>query len=157
MSSKHLTHEERSTIASMKRKNRSITEIADLIERHRTTVWREFKRNSNPSGTYTAPAASKAAAERAAQAPCRASRIAPERWRYVEQKLRSAQWSPEEIRNRMKLEGLEPISHESIYRRLWADKEAGGDLHTHLRHKYPQLPQARFAPGEARTHSRPAA
>jgi IS30 family transposase len=35
----------------------------------------------------------------------------------------------------MKLEGHEPISHESIYRRLWADKKAGGDHHTHLRHK----------------------
>lgn len=135
MSNQHLTHEERSTIASLKRKNRSITEIAAITDRHRTTVWRELKRNSNPSGTYTAPAASKAAAERAAKASCRASRIAPERWGYVAEKLRVSQWSPEEIRNRMKLEGMVPISHESIYRRLWADKQAGGDLHVHLRHK----------------------
>jgi IS30 family transposase len=49
--------------------------------------------------------------------------------------LRDVQWSPEEIRNRMRLEDLDPISHESIYRRLWADKKAGGDLHKHLRHK----------------------
>lgn len=35
----------------------------------------------------------------------------------------------------MKLEGITTISHESIYRRLWADKKAGGKLHTHLRHK----------------------
>jgi IS30 family transposase len=83
MSNRHLTHEERSAIASLKRKNRSNTEIAAITDRHRTTVWREPKRNSNPSGTYTAPAASKAASERAAQASCRASRIAPERWQYV--------------------------------------------------------------------------
>jgi IS30 family transposase len=83
MSNQHLTHEERSTIASLKHKNRSNTEIAAITDRHRTTVWREPKRNSNPSGTYTAPAASKAASERAAQASCRASRIAPERWQYV--------------------------------------------------------------------------
>jgi IS30 family transposase len=135
MSNQHLTHEERSTIASLKSKNRSNTEIAAITDRHRTTIWRELKRNSNSSGTYTAPAASKTAAERAAQASCRASRIAPERWGYVEEKLRTAQWSPEAIRNRMKLEGIAPISHESIYRRLWIDKKAGGDLHTNLRHK----------------------
>ena len=58
------------------------------------------KRNSNPSGTYTAPAASKAAAERAAQAPCRASRIAPERWRYVSKSYVQPSGVPE-IRNRM--------------------------------------------------------
>ncbi len=135
MSNQHLPHEERSTIASLKRKNRSNTEIAAMTDRHRTTVWRELKRNSNPSGTYTAPAASKAAARRSAQASCRASRIAPERLEYVEGKLRTAQWSPEEIRNRMKLEGIVPISHESLDRHLWSDKKAGGDLHTNLRHK----------------------
>ncbi len=69
------------------------------------------------------------------QASCRASRIAPEHWEYVQDKLSTVQWSPEEIRNRMKLEGIEPISHESIYRRLWVEKKAGGDLHTSLRHK----------------------
>lgn len=135
MSHKHLTHEERSTIASLRGKNRSITEIAALIDRHPTTVWRELKRNSNSSGSYTAPAATRACAQRAAQASCRASRIAPERWKYVEEKLCDSQWSPEEIRNRMKLEGIVPISHEAIYQRLWADKNAGGSLHIHLRHK----------------------
>lgn len=135
MSHKHLTHEERSTIASLRRKNRSIAEIAALIDRHPTTVWRELKRNSNPSGSYTAPAASKACAQRSAKASCRASRIDPQRWKYVEEKLCEEQWSPEEIRNRMKLEGIEPISHEAIYQRLWADKKAGGSLHIHLRHK----------------------
>lgn len=135
MSYQHLTHEERFIIATLKSKNRSDTEIAALTNRHRTTVWRERKRNSNSAGAYTASSASKAAAERATQATCRTSRIEPERWKYVEEKLRTAQWSPEQICNRMKREGLDPISHESIYRRLWTDKKAGGDLHTNLRHK----------------------
>ena len=64
MFNQHLTHEERSTIASLKRNNCSNAEIAAMTDRHRTTVWRELKRNSNPSGTYTATAASKAAAGR---------------------------------------------------------------------------------------------
>ena len=72
MSNQHLTHEERSTIASLKRKNRSNTEIAAMTDRHRTTVWRELKRNSNPSETYTAHAASKTGrrASRASLLPC---------------------------------------------------------------------------------------
>lgn len=149
MSSQHLTHEERSTIAILKRKNLSNTEISSIIDRHRSTVWREIKRNSNPSGTYTAPSATNIATQRAARASCRTSRIAPERWKYVEQKLSSSQWSPEEIRNRMKLEGLRPISHETIYQRLWNDKKAGGTLHTHLRHKIRSY-RKRGAPRERR-------
>jgi IS30 family transposase len=151
MSTKHLTHEERSTIASLTRKNRSVTEIANLIDRHRTTVWRELKRNSNSSGTYTAPSASKLSAQRSAQASCRASRIAPERWEYIEEKLCAGQWSPEEIRNRMVLEGIAPISHEAIYQRLWTDKKAGGTLHTHLRHKIRSY-RKRGSPRERRGH-----
>lgn len=33
----------------------------------------------------------------------------------------------------MGLDGLEPLSHEAIYRRILRDKAAGGDLHTNLR------------------------
>jgi IS30 family transposase len=43
-----LTHEERSVIASLKLKNRSITEIATIIDRHRTTVWREHQTQLQP-------------------------------------------------------------------------------------------------------------
>jgi IS30 family transposase len=35
----------------------------------------------------------------------------------------------------MKKDGLIAMSHETIYRRLWADKKTGGTLHSHLRHK----------------------
>jgi transposase, IS30 family len=102
MSTEHLTHEERSVIASLKLKNRSITEIATIIDRHRTTVWRELKLNSNPSGTYTARAATKSASQRVPHrrpaAPHASPRNAGDTLR---KSLRDVQWSPEEIRNRM--------------------------------------------------------
>jgi IS30 family transposase len=135
MSNKHLTHGERSTIATMKRKNRSITYIAQTLDRSTSTISRELIRNSDTNGVYTASAAHKRAQSRAASASCRDSRVDPSRWAYVEKHLTEEQWSPEQISGRMKREGLEAISHEGIYQYLLRDKEGGGSLHIHLRHK----------------------
>lgn len=136
MSNQHLTYGERSTIATLKRKNRSITSIAATLERATSTISREISRNSNPDGSYTAAAAQKRAATRAAAAACRSSRIGTERWEYVEKRLTEEQWSPEQIAGRMRHDGLKPISHEGIYQYILRDKAKGGSLHTHLRHKF---------------------
>ena len=46
---------------------------------------------------------------------------------------RLIQWSPEQISGWL-LESQERlISHESIYLHIWANKQAGADLYTHLR------------------------
>ena len=135
MSNKHLTHGERSTIATLKRKNRSITYIAKTLDRATSTISRELRRNSGSDGSYTATSAHNRAGTRAASASCRASRIEPERWAYVEKHLAQDQWSPEQISGRMKREGFKPLSHEGIYKYLLRDKAAGGSLHIHLRHK----------------------
>jgi IS30 family transposase len=42
-------------------------------------------------------------------------------------------WSPEQVAGRLRAEQVLRISHETIYRHIWADKRAGGTLHTHLR------------------------
>ena len=47
--------------------------------------------------------------------------------------LRARQWSPEQIAGRLRREGGLQISYETIYRWIWADLRAGGQLHTHLR------------------------
>lgn len=44
-------------------------------------------------------------------------------------------WSPEQIRGRLKLEDKLYVSHETIYRYLLNDKEAGGQLYKNLRHQ----------------------
>jgi IS30 family transposase len=49
------------------------------------------------------------------------------------QTLLQADWSPEQIAGRLRLEGTLAISHETIYRYVWCDKAAGGSLYTHLR------------------------
>jgi IS30 family transposase len=149
MSNQHLTYGERSTIAILKRKNRSITHIAATLDRSAPTISREITRNSNPDGSYSAASAKKRATTRAAAASCRASRIAADCWEYVEKRLTEDQWSPEQIAGRMRRDGLRPISHEGIYRYILRDKAKGGSLHTHLRHKFRSY-RRRSSPRERR-------
>jgi IS30 family transposase len=42
-------------------------------------------------------------------------------------------WSPEQIAGWLGRPGLLRISHETIYRHIWADKATGGTLYLHLR------------------------
>ena len=53
-------------------------------------------------------------------------------WELVVSKLR-LQWSPEQIAGWLRLKGIVIISFQWIYRRVWADREAGGTLYRELR------------------------
>ena len=44
-------------------------------------------------------------------------------------------WSPEQVCGWLKKEGIVALHHETIYQHILADKRAGGDLHTYLRHQ----------------------
>jgi IS30 family transposase len=54
------------------------------------------------------------------------------------EKLLDLQWSPEQISKRLEVEGLRSVSHETIYRHIYQNKQEGGDLYVRLRrrHKY---------------------
>jgi len=53
-------------------------------------------------------------------------------WDEVQALLRE-DWSPEQIAGWLRRQGQLRISHETIYRWIWADKGAGGTLYRHLR------------------------
>ena len=53
-------------------------------------------------------------------------------WAFAEARL-ADRWSPEQISGYLKVNKLPGISHESLYQRIYADKRAGGTLHTALR------------------------
>ncbi len=42
-------------------------------------------------------------------------------------------WSPEQVSGALRKSGELSISHETIYRYVWGDRAAGGELHRHLR------------------------
>ena len=53
-------------------------------------------------------------------------------WARIHALLRE-DWSPEQVAGRLRRQGELAISHETIYRYIWADKRAGGALYRHLR------------------------
>ena len=54
-------------------------------------------------------------------------KMTPEMTTFIEEELR-LQWSPVQISGRLKKEGLQHVSHETIYKYIWADKKNGGSL-----------------------------
>lgn len=111
------------------------SEIAREIGVHRSTVGRELKRNASGRWKYNPSRAIGMARERHRQK--RKARIGEAIWVRVETLL-GRDWSPAEVTDRLKLEGLPSVSHETIYLYIYRDKQAGGELYKHLRrqHRY---------------------
>ena len=126
----HLTKEERYQTWALLRAGYSQRQIARQLGRSPSTVCREIRRNRGLCG-YRCRQAHLMAQARARRCRNR-RRISPEQWRAVERLVRR-EWSPEQIAERLRLEGELRISHEWIYQFIYADKELGGGLHRHLR------------------------
>ena len=135
MSYQHLTYEERHTISTLRRNGSKPAQIAQQLGRNVSTINRELRRNATPEGGYQYRYAHSSARQRSRDASCRAERCSPQSWDFVVAQLSSEQWSPEQIRDELPKHDLAPISHETIYTRIYRDKQQGGDLHRHLRHK----------------------
>jgi IS30 family transposase len=127
---KQLTSEQRYQISALKRMGHSPTEIAKELEVHKSTISRELSRNAGERG-YRPKQADEKASQRRANAPRRES-ILKETWKVVEGKLRQ-DWSPEQVSGWLEKNQRVRISHEWIYQHILMDKQAGGDLYTHLR------------------------
>ena len=130
MSYHHLTAEERSHIYELYVQKTSVREIARQTGRDKATISRELRRNQGQRG-YRAGQAERFA--RCRQRKCaNGPRVSPEVWKAAEAKLRE-DWSPEHISGRFRADGTGQISTQTIYDFVLADKQEGGDLHTHLR------------------------
>jgi len=125
---KQLTQEQRYQIYALKKAGHSQTEIANIVDVHKSTISRELCRNHGQRGYQPKQAHKFALARR----PQTRKRIQPQTWKLVTEKL-CTDWSPEQISGWMALNGYEQISHEWIYQYVLNDKRAGGELHTHLR------------------------
>lgn len=130
MKYKQLTYEERVKIYAYIQLGILIAKIANLIGVHKSTIYRELKRNTGLRG-YRPKQAQQKADLRRENAPknIRFTETVKERVNfYLEQ-----DWSPEQISGRLALEEDINISHETMYQYIWADKRAGGVLYKHLR------------------------
>ena len=105
------------------------TRIAEVVGCHGSTTSRQVRRSRGrrgyrPEQAHDLPAARRLAVYR--------PRLTPATWALVESSLRR-EWSPEQIAGRRKLEGRPAVSHERLYRYVYADGRAGGTLHLPLR------------------------
>jgi len=124
MTYKHLSQVERYQIYALMKAGHDQTQIAKLLDRHKSTISREISRNRGLKG-YRPKQACAIATKRSEK--CRNAATVPP-W-VAEQAacLLKLQWSPEQIAGKL------PVSHETLYRHVYSDKARGGTLWKNLR------------------------
>ena len=127
-----LTYEQRCQISALKKSGCSQRKIAETIGTTQPTVSRELTRNTGARG-YRHKQAQERTEQRRAEAS-QPTKMTPDMITVIESKLR-VEWSPEQVSGWLLNAQELLISHESIYLHIWADKQAEGDLFTHLRHQ----------------------
>lgn len=125
-----LTSEERYMISALRKQGHSTPEIANNLGRHRSTIWREINRNSSRWDGHYRPSKAVERTRGRRSRSRRNKRFTHSDFNPLEALLKQ-QWSPEQISGRGQSDIS--ISHETIYRYIWADKQSGGSLHKYLR------------------------
>jgi IS30 family transposase len=131
---KHITKEQRYQIEAYLRCKKSIEFIANSLEVHKSSIYREIKRNSTKTGKYNAAYADGLANEKKERFK-RARKFDPGIERQVKKYIEQEQWSPEQITGYCKENNITMVSHERIYQYVRVNKSNGGKLYLHLRHK----------------------
>ena len=124
MTYKHLSQAERYQIHALMKAGHDQSQIANLLDRHKSTISRELSRNTGSRG-YRPKQACEMSADRAQNS--RNANTVPAWVNDQAQLLLQLQWSPEQIASKL------PISHETVYLRVYADKAQGGTLWKNLR------------------------
>ena len=144
-----VSYEVRCQISALKQADFSVPEIANRLGFHKTTIYRELKRNQTLSGnsynlTYN---------------PIRANLLAKKRYKRcrrrtvirgpIEKIVRSAfkdGWSPEQIAGRLTKEKIRRMSHETVYRFTKNNPELLKNLRFYRRPGYGRYRQRKARP-----------
>ena len=132
MKYQHLTRDIRCQINTLLSTGMMHKDIAQHLGVSPSTICRELKRNTGQRGYRYVQADNKAGSRRN-QASQRPKKMLPALIEVIEERL-VEKWSPEQIAGVLKSNGI-LISYESIYRHIWSNKKAGGDLYAHLRRR----------------------
>lgn len=125
----HLTQAERYQISCLLKANCSRIEIANILNRHKSTIGREINRNTGQRG-YRPKQADKLAIERKSN---NANKITGFCWAYVTYLIKK-KYSPEQVNGRLKLDGWAEVpSIERIYQFIYAARGNKASLREHLR------------------------
>jgi len=128
-----LTQQERYQIYALLKEGLSLSAIANNIGKDKSTISRELQRNTGQKGYR--PKQANTLAEARVRSKIKSTYLQNLQIKYIEEKI-ALKWSPEQISGRMRIDGLSPVSHETIYRYILSDKRNGGKLYLHLRHKH---------------------
>ena len=128
MTYNRVTKTERRLIYRWSRVGYGIREIARRLGRAASSISRELMRNRGKKG-YRPRQAHWKARERARRPGPRRFTVAV--CQEAEKRLREG-WTPEIISGRARLEGREWVCKETIYKHVYADAKAGGDLWRNL-------------------------
>jgi len=134
MKNKQLTPEQRNQIEVLLQTKTPVKVIAQLLGTDISTIYREISRNKMKRGSYSANFAQQLAAERKERF-ARPRKFTSQVQKFVVEKLTKEQWSPEQIVGFAELNNLPMVSHERIYQFIRQDKQDGGRLWIHTRHK----------------------
>jgi len=150
----HLSQNERYQIFALMKAGLNQTQVALTLGRSKSTISREIQRNSGLKG-YRPKQASLKSEVRDLRSR-NAKKVSVDTLKSAFDLVRQ-EWSPEQIA------GIMNISHETVYRHVYADKDCGGKLFMHLRSQKKR--RKRYASGRQRrgqipnrrsTHERPA-
>ncbi len=127
-----LTQEQRYTIEVLKKENYKQTTIAKIINKDKSVVSRELKRNKDVrNGSYKSLLAQKKCDNRHKNKPKKITFDSAMK-EYVDELIKQ-DLSPVQIVGRSAFEGINCVSHERIYQHIWLDKKNQGKLYLHLR------------------------
>jgi transposase, IS30 family len=112
--------------------NLTMTEIAQKMNRSKSTISRELKRNSLNKEKYLPDSAHLNMQKRRQQSKQKFMTISLSTVEAVKQGLQQYH-SPEQVCGRLKREGLSAVSHETIYQMIYADYQGLESYQSHLR------------------------
>ena len=124
---KQLTHEQRYKIAALLNTGKTQTEIADLLQVHRSTICRELKRNVPKRGIgamiYIADNAQSKTDFRHVQKP-KHTKFNLDLKLQMQDWMRTKRYSPELVCAQWRNYNVEGVSHECMYQFIWKCKHS---------------------------------
>jgi IS30 family transposase len=127
-----LNPEQRYQIAALLKAGHSKAFIAKQLDVHKSTIGRELKRTSNSKQRYNPALAQQFVNDRQKDKK-HFSFFSIEMKTFIQNQLRSQQWSPEQISGYCKANRISMVSHELIYQYVYSDLREGGQLYLQLR------------------------
>jgi len=128
----HISVEQRIKIEALLKAGHKVSFIAKQLGIHCSSIYRELKRNQTKTGKYNAAFAQELSEEQKERfSHNRSFTFSMEK--FIIEKLSKEQWSPEQIWGYCKENNIDMVSHESIYKFVYQDKDKGGMLYKNLR------------------------